>query len=205
MDMRRQNIYPQHCHNCRGSNHRAPQHQQTVRSAASAPKPAATPVSQMAQPAPEPAPAVPAAPVQQAPPVKASAPGRCYLAAYAKDFKLAPAPQGAAIPLESTRAEGGLTLRRGAVGIPADGYYMLLWEVGIARALGAPGLRLGINQAGTLLNGALEPGYDSGQQVTWLSEGDQLSLQILGSPEEKDNVKPEVHGSSAQLTVLRMG
>jgi len=132
--------------------------------------------------------------------VKASAFGRCYLSGYVKDFKMAPTPQGTPIPLEPQRAEGGFALKHGVLSIPADGYYMLLWEIGITRAQEGHSLRLGINQAGTALNHALKPGYDSGQQVTWLGEGDQLSLQIIGAAEQE-----EIHGSSAQLTALRMG
>lgn len=126
--------------------------------------------------------------------------GRSYLSAYIKDFKLAPAPQGAVVPLEQQRGEGGCVLAHGVMISPEDGFYMLLWEFGVAHAQGRADLRLGINQMGTTLSPGLKTGYDSGQQVTWLNKGDKLSLQLVG-----EDGQPELHGSAAQLTVLRMG
>jgi len=126
--------------------------------------------------------------------------GRNYLSAYAKDFRLTPTAQGTVVPLERQRGEGGCAFKHGVATIPEDGFYMLLWELGLICAQGCADLRLGINQMGTVLSHAPKPGYDSGQQVTWLNKGDQIGLQLAGEGEQ-----PEMHGSDAQLTILRMG
>ena len=175
MDMRR----PNNCSNCPRRNMYVPQ--------------------QRSAPRPQQAKTQAAAPIQAAQ-EKPPAFGRCYLSAYAKDFTVTPSVQGTALPLEMQRTEGSYELRQGIVSIPADGYYMLLWETGITAAEGCAGLRIGINDAGMPINTGLRPGYDSGQQVTWLAEGDKLSIQVTG-----EAGLPEVQGSSAQLTVLRMG
>jgi len=140
----------------------------------------------------------PAAP----PPKKEKAPAftRSFLSAFAADFKCSLSEKGTVIPLEQQHGEGGYALKCGVATVPEDGFYMLLWELGVNSAQGTADLRLGINDAGTLLSEALAPGYDSGQQVTWLCKGDQLSLQLVGEGDQ-----PELHGNSARLTVLRMG
>ena len=209
MDMRRSNIS-----NRQGNNgYRSPAQrtqslssmqygtqQSTPRAAAATqPRPQAAP-----KPAAPPAATAPTATSLAAQAARAQAPARAYLSAYVKDFHVAPTAKGAAIPLEPQRAEGGFAVRRGAAVVPADGYYMILWEVGITQAGSGANLYFGINQSVSQISYTLQPGYDSGQQVTWLSENDRLSLQLRLEGEPEGDV-PEVQGSSAQLTVLRMG
>jgi len=186
MELRRHNINCQ-CHTCQGcARQRAavpppqPRSSRTATSTATATK--AKPSKKVTAPPPAP----PAA-------------GRSYLCAFAGEFKLQPAKNGAAVPLVRQQGEGGYGFKRGVITIPADGFYMLLWELGVEQASCHADLRLGINQTGTVLSEALAPGYDSGQQITWLCRGDQISLQFVGDGGH------EVHTTQAQLTVLRMG
>ena len=185
MNLSRHNINCQ-CQNCRGRGRVAVA---TRRPEPAPAKTATTPPKNEA--APEPAP-----PKR----TKAPPPARSFLSAFAADFKRCPSEKGAVIPLEQQHGEGGYALKRGVATIPEDGFYMLLWELGVIRAEGVADLRLGINQEGTVLSEDIAPGYDSGQQVTWLCRGDELSLQLVGEGEQ-----PEIHGNCARLTVLRMG
>jgi|GEM_PF-1378152 len=154
-----------------------------------------------AAPKPEAQPKAETAPKKEPPPrTKAATLARGHLAAYAAQLECKPTAEGAIIPLEKQRAEGGFTLKRGEAVVPGDGFYMLLWELGVTKANGTANLRLGINDDGTVLSEALRHGFDSGQQVTWLSKGDKLSLQIVGEGEQ-----PDIEVNSARLTVLRMG
>jgi len=124
---------------------------------------------------------------------------RSYQSAFAKIFKVRASAKGTVIPLEKQHSEGSYAFRRGTATIPADGFYMLLWEVGLTRVPGKVDLRLGLNESGSMLSEAIGPGYDSGQQVSWLSRGDKINLQLVGDGEH------EIQGNTAQLTVLRMG
>jgi len=143
----------------------------------------------------QPAPAAPPPPAQ---------PKRAWLSAYAKDFTLTigEGEHKAPLPLEAQRAEGGLGLDGGRTAAPEDGYYMLLWELGVGGAQGEATLQLGINACASQLTYALHPGYDSGQQVTWLSAGDKVGLFLQA---EDDESKAEVQCASAQFTVIRLG
>jgi len=152
-------------------------------------KPATLPPPPQTRPAPPPAP--------QPPP-----PARAWLSAFAKDFTVA-AESGkrAPLPLETQRAHGGMAPEPGGAAIPEDGYHMVLWELGVAGVSdGEATLQLGINDAASQLTYALRPGYDSGQQVTWLSKGDKLALFA-----QTEDPKAEVNCSSAQFTVIRLG
>jgi len=155
---------------------------------------------QQAQPQPAQQPA-------QAPPTPPPAPPpalfkRAWLSAYAKDFHVtAESGRKEALPLEAQRAEGGMALRGGCTAVPEDGYYMILWELGVAGAHGEATLQLGINEAASQLTYALHPGYDSGQQVTWLNAGDKLGLFAQAG----DDDKAEIDCGSALLTVIRLG
>jgi len=166
---------------------RAPAQPQPVHraSAAALAQPAAEP---QVQPMP-----MPTVPVQTI--------GRAYLSAYAADFSVA-AESGRQepLPLGTQRADGGMALEDGAVTIPEDGYYMVLWELGVAGVQGEATLHLGVNGAASQLTCALYPGYDSGQQVTWLGAGDKLGLFMRA---ESDTA--EIHCGSAQFTVIRLG
>jgi len=124
---------------------------------------------------------------------------RSHFNAYAEYFILTPCSSGSVIPLQQHQSQGGYTCRGGAITIPSDGYYMLLWELGIEHAKPTVYLQLGINNSGSLLASELSPGHDSGQQTTWLNRGDMLSLQVLGDEHG------ELHGSNAQLTIIRLG
>ena len=151
------------------------------------PPPAAfrqAPANRAARPAPAPPP--PAYPAQ------------VYLSAYAKDFTLLPAQgEGAPLPLEQQRASGGFSLEDGVAAVPAEGYYMLLWELGVDKAQGDAQLHLGLNGGSAQLTHGLQPGYDSAQQVTWLSAGDKVRLFAKGSGAFKC--------ASAMLTIIRLG
>ena len=188
MNLSRHNINCQ-CQSCRSRSRAAAvaQRKPAAKTAVAASKPAESPKA-AAEPAPQ----------QKS--VKAAAFERSYLSAFVADIICKPSEEGAVIPLQQQRTEGGYTLKRGAVAVPEDGFYMLLWEIGLIHAQGGADLRLGINQTGTVLSQALQPGYDSGQQVTWLCQGDQLSLQLVGAGDQS-----EIHGNCARLTVLRMG
>jgi hypothetical protein len=131
-------------------------------------------------------------------------PKRAWLSAYAKDFTVT-VNEGelkAPLPLEPQRAEGGMGISDGRTAAPEDGYYMLLWELGVGGAQGGATLQLGINDAASQLTYALHPGYDNGQQVTWLNKGDRVGLFLQA--EDKDG-KAEAQCTSAQLTVIGLG
>ena len=152
------------------------------------------------QPAtPAAAPAASAAPPPTPQPAQSM---RAWLSAYAKDFTL-PAQEGerSILPLEAQRAEGGMTISDGRTTAPEDGYYMVLWELGVGGAQGGTTLQLGVNEAASQLTYALHPGYDNGQQVTWLSAGDKVGLFL----QAEDGEKAEVQCTSAQFTVIRLG
>ena len=155
------------------------------------PAPAMNPA---AQPAARPAP----------PPPPPAQPKRAWLSAYAKDFTVAidEGGQKAPLPVEAQRAEGGMVIADGITTAPEDGYYMLLWELGVGGAQGEATLQLGINEAASQLTYALHPGYDSGQQVTWLSAGDRVGLFIQSEDAE---ARAEAQCTSAQFTVIRLG
>ncbi|MCL1951932.1 MAG: hypothetical protein FWF60_03810 [Oscillospiraceae bacterium] len=171
-------------------------------------QPARTPPSQaqavhrasaaaLAQPVPaaEPEPAAPTTP----PPAPQM--GRSHLSAYAADFTVtAEHGRKEPLPLAAQRAEGGMALADGGVAVPEDGYYMVLWELGVAGADGEAALHLGVNDAASQLTYALRPGYDNGQQVTWLGKGDRLGLFLQAEDE-----RAEIHCGSAQFTVIRLG
>lgn len=161
--------------------------------------------SALSQPQPRQAAApVPAAPAPPAPTLSAPAAAqlkRGYLSAYAKDFHtVAACGTKTPLPLEQQRADGGLCLRGGLAVLPEDGYYMLLWELGVAGVNGEATLQLGINDAASQLTYALCPGYDSGQQISWLSAGDKVGLFA-----QAGEAQAELQCGSAQLTVIRLG
>ena len=135
------------------------------------------------------------APAAQKPGMTQSA--QVYVSAYAREFSLAPAEGGATLPLAQQRVSGGFTMRDGLVTVPADGYYMLLWELDVEEAQGSAQLHLGINGSGVQLTHCMQPGYDAAQQVTWLNEGDKLRLFIKGSGKFKC--------ASTMLTIIRLG
>ena len=169
-------------------------------SALSRPQP---PVQPAAQPAPNPQPQPAAQPTVQPPsmPVPPVQTGRAHLSAYAKDFRVtAEAGQKQALPLEAQRSEGGMGIDGGIAAVPEDGYHMVLWELGVAGAQGEATLQLGINDATSQLTYALRPGYDSGQQVTWLNKDDKLGLFVQAGDGEA-----EIDCGSAQFTVIRLG
>jgi len=167
------------------------------------PPPVSPPILQP-QPQPQPAPApAPPPPPQSAPPPQPAQLERGYLSAYAKDFHAAvEGGKMEPLPLEEQRAGGGMRLDGGVVAAPEDGYYMVLWELGVADAQGEATLQMGVNDAASQLTYALHPGYDSGQQVTWLSRGDRAGLFLKT---EDDGEKAEVQCTSAQFTVIRLG
>jgi len=151
----------------------------------------------------------PAAPATQAavppaPPPALSQLKRAYLSAYAKDFTVAidEGETKRALPLEAQRTEGGFGLAESRTAAPEDGYYMLMWELGVGDARGGATLQLGINDCASQLTYALHPGYDAGQQVTWLSQGDKVGLFLQNECEQS---KAEVQCTSAQFTVIRLG
>ena len=127
---------------------------------------------------------------------------RAYLSAYAKDFTIAvdEGEHKAPLPLEEQRAEGGMGVSDGRTAVPEDGYYMLLWELGVGSADGEATLQLGVNGAASQLTYPLRQGYDNGQQVTWLNKGDRAGLLIQAGEEQA-----EVRCGSAQFTVIRLG
>jgi len=148
---------------------------------------------------------IPAAQETPAPPPPApSQLKRAYLSAYAKDFTVAIDEKETKrpLPLEAQRTEGGFGLAEGRTAAPEDGYYMLMWELGVGDARGGATLQLGINDCASQLTYALHPGYDSGQQVTWLSQGDKIGLFLQAECEQS---KAEVQCTSAQFTVIRLG
>ena len=144
----------------------------------------------------------PAPPPPPPPPAQPAQPSRAWLSAWAKDFTVtAESGKRAPLPLETQRAQGGMALEHGGMAIPEDGYHMILWELGVAGAQGGEAtLQLGINDAASQLTYALRPGYDSGQQVTWLGKGDKLALFA-----QTQDGKAEVNCSAAQFTIIRLG
>jgi len=133
-----------------------------------------------------------------APQLASPHPEKVYIFAYAKDFTLSPAEgEGAALPLEQQRVSGGFSLREGILTVPADGYYMLLWELGVEEAQGSVQLCLGLNGSSAQLTHGLQPGYDSAQQVTWLGAGDKVRLFAKGSG--------KIVCTRAMLTILQLG
>ena len=171
-----------------------------ARAAAQAPAPparrsSAAALSQQQPARPAAAPPVPPPPAQL---------NRAYLSAYAKDFTMAvdEGEHKAPLPLEAQRAEGGMAVADGRTTAPEDGYYMLLWELGVGSADGEATLQLGVNEAASQLTYALHPGYDNGQQVTWLSKGDKVGLFLQT---EDENSRAEVRCTSGQFTVIRLG
>lgn len=147
--------------------------------------------------------APPPAPTPPPPPAPAQI-KRAYLSAYAKDFTVTvdEGAHKAPLPLEAQRAEGGMAIAEGRMAAPEDGYYMLLWELGVGSADGEATLQLGVNECASQLTYALHPGYDNGQQVTWLSKGDKVGLFLQTECEES---KAEVQCTSGQFTVIRLG
>ena len=122
-----------------------------------------------------------------------------HLSAYVKDCIIAAAEGGAVVPLCMHRAEGKFVMKDGVARVPEDGYYMILWEAGTAACEGAAALHLRINEADVPVIHQLTPGYESGQQITWLNAGDQLSLVVDASEHA------ELTCSGAQLTIIRLG
>ncbi|MDR2525641.1 MAG: hypothetical protein LBC83_05595 [Oscillospiraceae bacterium] len=134
---------------------------------------------------------------------------RAHYAAYADTFELRlPAGEGdtMVIPMEEKRAGGGFRTGCpagcGAV-VPAAGYYLLLWELGIEAVEGAAVLELGVNDRGTVLSESVAPGYDSGQQFSWLEQDDCVTLGCRHAERSGDDLM--VHGKTAQLTLIRLG
>ena len=152
----------------------------------------------------QPANPVAAPPIPSPPPPPPAQLKRAYLSTYAKDFTLTvdEGEHKAPLPLEAQRAEGGMAIADGRTAAPEDGYYMLLWELGVGSADGEATLQLGVNECASQLTYALHPGYDSGQQVTWLSKGDRVGLFLQA---EDENSKAEAQCTSGQFTVIRLG
>jgi len=103
------------------------------------------------------------------------------------------------IPLCVHRAEGRFAMEGGIACVPEDGYYIILWEMGTEACAGAAALHLMINEAAVPLVHQLNPGYESGQQITWLNAGDKLSLAVDTSEHM------ELTCSGAQMTIIRLG
>ncbi len=159
--------------------------------------------------------AVPAAPARSE-----SAPNaalRTHFAAYAQEYTLRlPAEKDAAIslPLRQQRIAGGFhaggnraaetAASHCAAVIPAEGYYICLWETGVTRVEGAAALELGVNESGSILAERLEPVYYSGQQYTWFHKGDCVTLR-LRTHADQPGTGALVEGSAAQLTLIRLG
>ena len=122
-----------------------------------------------------------------------------HLSAYVKDCAVAANEGNAVIPLCAHRAEGRFAMENGVACLPEDGYYMILWEMGTAACAGAAALHLIINEVAVPLMHQLSPGYESGQQITWLNAGDKLSLAIDTAE------SAELTCSGTQLTVIRLG
>jgi len=122
-----------------------------------------------------------------------------HLSAYVKDCTVAANAGHAAIPLCVHRAEGRFAMEEGVAHVPEDGYYIILWEMGTAACGGAAALHLIINESAVPVMHQLSPGYESGQQITWLNAGDQLSLAVDAAE------CAEVVCSGTQLTVIRLG
>jgi len=141
--------------------------------------------------------------VPEPPPSPPAQRGRAYLSAYAEGFTVTvdEGGQKVLLPLAAQRA-AGMAISEGRAAAPEDGYYMLLWELGVGGAEGKATMHLGVNEAASQLTYPLRPGYDSGQQVTWLSAGDEVGLFLQA---EDENAEAEVQCTSAQFTVIRLG
>jgi len=135
-----------------------------------------------------------------APAGRASCPRRAHLCAYASDYVL---ENSAVVPLEERRAEGKLAIQEGAAYLPEEGYYMILWEMGVTQAEGQAALHLQINDGAVPLVYQLAPGYESGQQITWLNAGDKLRL-CTDAPTAAEEPARITCGST-QLTIIRLG
>ena len=122
-----------------------------------------------------------------------------HLSAYVKDCTVAASEAHAVIPLCVHRAEGRFSMAESVACVPQDGYYIILWEMGTAACEGMAALHLIINEAAVPLLHQLNPGYESGQQITWLNAGDKLSLAVDAAE------CAEVTCSGTQLTIIRLG
>ncbi|MDR3313953.1 MAG: hypothetical protein LBS96_05800 [Oscillospiraceae bacterium] len=149
----------------------------------------------------------PPAPARAEPPA-APAHVRTHFAAYAQGYVLElPAEKDAVIPLplRRQRAEGGFRSAGGETDggavIPAEGYYILLWETGVEQADGAATLELRINNSGAALAERLAPGYYSGQQHSWFNKDDRVALALRNA----EPASAAVTGATAQLTLIRLG
>jgi hypothetical protein len=160
-------------------------------------QPRPNPARNAPQPAARPA-QTPAAPAV-APPTPEVTYTRAHLSAYAKEFRAEAKEGRALLPLELQRAEGKFTTSGNIAKVPEDGYYILLWECSVAESEGGAALQLGINGNDVTLSHQLNPGYESGQQITWLNAGDQIGLWLTG-PEQA-----AASFASAALTTIRLG
>ncbi|MDR2753217.1 MAG: hypothetical protein LBB50_02790 [Oscillospiraceae bacterium] len=126
---------------------------------------------------------------------------RAWLAAWAQDFSLLLAKETdeAALPLTAQHA-AGITRNGSAFTIPSEGFYMLLWELGVDDVAGEATLQLGLDQQEITLSHALRPGYDAGQQVTWLSAG--VSLRLFARAAQPAT---KIDANRAQLNIIRLG
>ena len=195
--------YQQQCPHNRGVRQGVPPARLPAQTQAAPVRRASAAAMAQQQPATEPVPA-PAPPAPPPPPPVPLQPTRAWLSAYAKDFTVAidVGEHKAPLPLEPQRAEGGMAVTEGRTAAPEDGYYMLLWELGVGSAQGGATLQLGVNECASQLTYALHPGYDNGQQVTWLSKDDKVGLFLQNECEKN---KAEVQCTSAQFTVIRLG
>jgi hypothetical protein len=138
---------------------------------------------------------------------------RTHFAAYTREYILRlPAEPGAtaSLPLQQQRTSGGFHTAdtnidenpgEWAAIIPAEGYYICLWEAGIVSAEGVAALELGVNGGGSILAERLEPGYYSGQQHTWFNQGDRVTLRLR----QGGGMEATIEGGAAQLTLIRLG
>jgi len=124
---------------------------------------------------------------------------RAHLSAYARDYALEIQEGPAAIPLEAQRMEGRFAMADSVAVVPDNGYYMVLWEIGVTEACGRAALHLKINEGAVPLVHCIAPGYESGQQVTWLSAGDKLHLGIEAAEPAR------ITCGGTQLTIIRLG
>jgi hypothetical protein len=106
------------------------------------------------------------------------------------------------LPLELQRSKGNLTFDNCEAVIADDGYYMVIWEASFAADDPGRNLNLTISGQNVQLSGAIEATSYSGQQVTWLSAGDMLTLSL--APESNAQPAEALELSSAQMTVIRL-